>query len=149
MIKVYLSGKIRNISYTDGTDWRNIATEILQTESGGDVETLDPMRNKEFLAGSDAMPRSTEHLYAQPRNVFARDCWDVRQCDIVLADLRTGNGRFTMFEIGMAYGLGKPIVLVSDNPEVDDSICLQFAPAAVFSTLEPALDFILSLANRK
>ncbi len=88
-------------------------------------------------------------MFAQPRNVFARDCWDVQHADIVLADLRAGNGRFTMFEIGMAYGLGIPIVLVSDNPTVDDSVCLQFAPAAVFSELEPALDLILSMCNRK
>lgn len=149
MFYVYLSGKIRNISYGEGTHWRNHATEVLYSESDGLIETLDPMRDKQFLAGSASMPRSTENMYAQPQNVFARDCWDVRQADVVLADLRAGNGRFTMFEIGMAYGLGIPIILVSDNPEVDDSICLQFAPAATFSDIDPALDFILSMCNRK
>lgn len=149
MFYVYLSGKIRNISYEEGTGWRDEATRVLHDESGGLVETLDPMRNKEELEGMTAMPRGTKNMFCQSRNVFARDCWDVRLADIVLVDLRAGNGRFTMFEMGMAYGLETPIILVSDNPAVDDSICLEYSPIAVFSELEPALDLILSMANRK
>ncbi len=149
MYQVYLSGKIRNISYDEGTGWRNVATDVLRSESHGRIEPLDPMRNKEHLVGSAAMPRESAEMFAQARNVFARDCWDVQQADIVLADLRAGNGRFTMFELGMAYGLGIPIILVTDNPEVDDSICLQYAPVAVFSELDPALDLILSMCNCK
>lgn len=145
MVKLYLCGKIRNIDYDTGTQWRDYVTRELRE---GGVETLDPMRNKESLAGAASMPREGDDLFRQPRNVFARDVWDVRQCDILLADLRWGNGRFTMFEIGMAYGLGKPVILVTDNPERDDSICLTFGATAVFDNLNDAIDMILSMANR-
>lgn len=147
MISVYLCGKIRNISYDQGTDWRNVAAMYLEEESDGEVRVLDPMRNKENLAGAEHMPRNTEAMFCQTQNVWARDVWDVRHCDILLADLRWGNGRFTMFEMGMAYALGKPIILVTDDPARDDSICLQYAPAAIFDNLDDALTFILSMGN--
>ena len=148
MFRVYLSGKIRNISYDLGTSWRDEATEYLSQHTFGAVETLDPMRDKETLAGVESMPRSTDDMFCQPRNVFSRDVWDVRLADIVLADLRAGNGRFTMFELGMAFALNIPIILVSDNPEVDDSLPLVHAPAAIFSNPTDALDYIISMVNR-
>lgn len=149
MVKVYLSGKIRNIDYVSGTEWRDHATQILLDESGGKVETLDPMRNKEHLSGLAAIPRESDSIYTKAGNVFTRDVWDVRQCDIVLAVMREEAGRFTMFELGMAYALNKPIILVTDDRKRDDSICLTEGSSAIFDDLYSALDFILSLANCK
>jgi nucleoside 2-deoxyribosyltransferase len=147
MTKVYLSGKIRNIDYLSGTEWRDHATQILLDESGGKVETLDPMRNKGHLAGFTAMPRESDSIYSKADTVFTRDVWDVRQCDIVLVMLQEDAGRFTMFELGMAYALNKPIILVTNDRKRDDSISLTEGSSAIFDDLYSALDFILSLAN--
>lgn len=144
-MRIYLAGKVRNISYEAGTSWRKEATGVLHHYG---IQTLDPMRDKETLEGVEAMPRSTEDMFCQPQNVFARDVFDVRQADVVLVNLNGGNGRFTMFELGMAYALGKPIILVSDDPDRDDSLPLVFAPAVIFHTLDDALEFITSMDGR-
>ena len=78
--------------------------------------------------------------------------WDahyVRKCDILFAFMEAGNpsGFGLMFEIGMAYGLNKTIILVDERSASDAQFGkyfqIAYQPAGnVFHSLQEALLFL-------
>lgn len=95
----YLAGPVTNTAWTKARDWRKLVTEELN-DAG--IEVLDPTRHG--LLTIDAL--ITEFCYN-----------DVKRCDVILVNFldtdRISVG--TLLEVGWAYALGKPIVLMSNQ----------------------------------
>jgi nucleoside 2-deoxyribosyltransferase len=71
---VYLCGPMEFVSETEGKEWRYIA-ELFLNSNG--VNTLNPYRRKHSFEMSEM------------KRIFELDLRDIRECDIVLANLST------------------------------------------------------------
>jgi nucleoside 2-deoxyribosyltransferase len=99
MRKVYLCGSMEFVSEQVGRDWRNTATQILNAHGVG---TLDPYRRKHSFKMEEM------------KRIFELDLRDIRECDIVLANLSTMDtipSHGTAQELFYAhYVLHKPVI---------------------------------------
>lgn len=123
---IYLSGPITGTSYGEAVDWREDVRDKLLPG----IKGLSPMRGKDYLASekriavaySAATPLSTADA------IGMRDFYDCTHADAVLMylplsqkhDAHLSYG--TLIEAGWASAVGIPIILVSDDPEVEHPI---------------------------
>jgi nucleoside 2-deoxyribosyltransferase len=128
------------------------------------------MKQKVFLSGgfkSNWQQRVYDKLdgdfiFFNPRAHSLEDSneytfWDVhfiKQSDIIFAYLEKDNpsGLGLIFEIGVAYGLGKTIILIDEKSSHDDIFkkyfkIVQHASSSVFSTFEEGLKYLESFSK--
>lgn len=118
MNKVYLAGAITGLTYEDGKNWREIAQ--LRFKDRG-IKAYSPLRGKEYLKKYyNPLPAVTTGInnpLSTHKGIVTRDIFDVRTCDAMLVNLlgaeRVSIG--TVAEIGAAYALNKPMVLVMEK----------------------------------
>jgi len=144
MSTVYLAGPIAGCSYDEAMDWRSDAATVLNAYG---IDTLSPMRAKEALR--DVAELSSwdypEHGPLSSGSVYARDLFDVRRSDVLLANL-TGVDRVsigTMFELGYATALTKYIVVVMEPENVHKHIFVSQSAGIIVSTMAEALRSIV------
>jgi nucleoside 2-deoxyribosyltransferase len=126
---VYLAGNNAGASTAEIFSWRDLATKALN-DAG--IDTASPLRGKTWLRDNYAtvpdgditermqlldVPEIDVLLTATPQAIYARDMADVRACDAVLTCIDY-HGFGTPYELGVAAVLGKPIVLVTQNPAI-------------------------------
>jgi nucleoside 2-deoxyribosyltransferase len=128
---VYLCGSMEFVSETEGKEWRSIAERILNQN---DVLTLNPYR------------RAHSFKAEEMKRIFELDLRDIRECDIVLANMSTMDkipSHGTAQEMFYAhYVLKKPVIafrpkLVRLHP------FLESTSTEWVSTVEDACDLIL------
>lgn len=153
--KVYLAGPIEGESYEGATGWRDEAAGVLRERSRSLVQGYSPMRSKGYLSAettvgfrADGSPASYTQALSTSKGITCRDSFDVRTSDVVLVNAlplpHASTG--TTLEIGMAYALAKPVVLVAepDHPlalhPMSSEMCQFIVP-----TLEEGLDTVLAL----
>lgn len=120
MFKVYLAGPIRGLSYIEATQWRwHVSCMLLP-----DITTYSPMRGKEALEGSGCLDERdliTDDPTFTPKGIVGRDYNDVRNCDLLFANLLDAKYSIgTISEIAAAHILNKPIVLVMEQGNIHD-----------------------------
>ena len=151
---VYLAGGIAGLSGVDAVLWRRVARSRL-FEVG--IETLDPMRAKEALAGqrtisADFNDYSNRGAFFTAKGIMARDFNDVRRCDALLVNLLglTKPSMGTIMELAWAYALQKPAVVAiekSGNPHDNHPMIHEAMPFRV-ETLDEAIDAVAVILNR-
>lgn len=145
--KVYLAGPIARLTYAGATAWRRAAAVGLAP-----AECLDPMRDKESLAGSGD-PLGVQYLGRSPlldaQTIVSRDYHDVRRSDVVLMHLpfpSTG----TLVELGWAVAMQKPVVLWLPE-DVPSALRLhpfvQCLPWSTVRTIHEAVAVVRSFLN--
>lgn len=121
---VYLAGPIGGLTYEGACEWRRAAQDVLAKEGIG---VLSPMRFKGFLVNEGVL-KSEEgfhnHALASSRGIFRRDTSDVRKSDVLLVNFLPNEERQekslgTAMEIMLAYELGKDVVLVSREDDIN------------------------------
>ena len=138
---VYLCGAITGLTYGEACGWRDHATKEL-LDLGYDV--FSPMREKLQLSkrfDTLAIPH-TDAIFQDP---FERDILDVRRSDFIIANMwrvNPMNGSVgTYVELGVAFGLGKYVIVV--NPEGDDLHPFITGPAnVVVPTIDDAINLM-------
>lgn len=146
MSKVYLAGPIRGLSYDDTTRWR----EYMQCMLLPDITTYSPMRGKEALSGSSCLDERdliTNDPTFTPKGIVGRDYNDVRNCDLLLANL-LGAKRYsigTISEIAAAHVLNKPIILVMEEGNIHDHPFVTEPAMYWVNDLDTAMDLIIGV----
>lgn len=141
--RIYLCGPISGASYQGATSWRESTKAYLQNCG---FEAYSPMRGKEYLSTQQSIPalQQDAHKLAQNQAINARDSWDVRRCDILLANLedaqRVSIG--SLMEIADAWNQGKYIVLVMKPGDIHDHPFVRARASIVFEFLDEAVDYI-------
>ena len=113
---VYLSGPITGLTYEDARNgWRfNFAAQLKHG-----ITVLSPMRHEGHLAELQGELDQTypEHPFSTGKMLVAKDKLDIERCEVMVVNLlgakKVSIG--TVMEIGMAYQLGKTIVLVMED----------------------------------
>ncbi|RMF57069.1 MAG: hypothetical protein D6746_11610 [Bacteroidetes bacterium] len=145
---VYLCGPIAGLTYDQARHgWRRNIARMLSP----DVAVLSPMRQEGHLAelGDAALPTfaPNDRAIATQRAIVAKDLLDIRRCDLVLANFK---GALTVsigsvFELGYARAMRKPVVLVMDSPNPHEHLFIKECADVSTDSLEHAAHIIRSL----
>lgn len=142
---VYLAGPILHCNAEQANDWRRSAANILIDNN---ITGISPLRC-EPLHGETYELQSADPMYGTPRAIQAKNLFDVQQCDITLAYMPHLEGiapsKGTICEISWAYAFNKPIILVSDSPEVIEHPVIQAQVPWILPTLEDGLEMCIGL----
>jgi len=134
-MKVYLSGGIGGLTFEEANKWRSEATEQLR-EFG--IQVLNPLRGRMFEA------EVIDNADFNPNELVHRDLRDMRQCDLVLARLDVPSIGTTM-EIWHTYFVEhKPVILVSNNRNIQNHPWIQVACTKVFDKQDKAIEYIVT-----
>ena len=115
---VYLAGPITGLSFGQATDWRLDARQALKKMSNGQIESLDPMRHKDYLADETTLGDTyDERIMSSQRGIYGRDRFDCMRSDLLLVNMlgaqRVSIG--TCMEIAWASSKNTPVVLVMEE----------------------------------
>ena len=118
MIYVYMAGPITGCTSGEANDWR----EALELALPQGIVGVSPLRCEPII-GERYEPTYDDNLFGNPQVIGAKNKEDVRRCDITVAyqpysgvDSLISVG--TQQEIGWAVGMGKPVILITDNAYV-------------------------------
>jgi hypothetical protein len=125
MITVYLCGSIGTVNIEEHLSWRERVSGACDVANSDCAPTnltflvRDPLRYQNPASFTDG----GLHDAKVPDSFFvAMDVADVRRADVLFVVFwkqeRQSVGTF--MEMGMAAGLGKPMILVTDDPQVAD-----------------------------
>jgi nucleoside 2-deoxyribosyltransferase len=148
--KAYLAGPITGLTFGECTDWREYTKKELDKAG---IIGVSPMRAKEYLVSVGKITALCDH-YDNPlssnKGIVTRDRFDVRTCDVVLANFlgakKSSPG--TPIEFGWADAFDVPVVMVMEkegNP-FDHAMMDAIAGYRV-ETLDHAIDLIKAIFN--
>jgi nucleoside 2-deoxyribosyltransferase len=131
-IHVYLAGPITGCTNEAANDWRRVMTSRLlmsasdQDDGTSHIVGVSPLRCEPII-GELYEPEYDDNQFGNPQVIAAKNKEDVRRCDITFAYLPPNNPASvgTLQEIGWASGMGKPIILVTDNEYVRQNAVIQ------------------------
>ncbi len=118
---VYLAGPIGGCSAVEANDWRTHCMDFLDDYN---ITAVSPLRCEPIIGQRyDISGNSNDPKVGSARAIGSKNIFDVRHCDMTLVYLpRELNERKpsygTIIELGWAHMLGKPTVVVSDDPAV-------------------------------
>jgi len=133
--KDYLRDMYGNKKLTKGT-----ATGYAQHGSGG-VATLDNLTEAELDKAYEQFPMSGE------QGIFGRDTFDVRHCDVILANL-AGASKVsigTVMEVQRGYDLDRFVVVVIEPGDLHDHPFVRRSASLVVTNLEDAFTSIAAM----
>jgi len=130
--RVYTAGYMAGIG-SDRFDWRKELESLVLA-----VEWLHPG------VPSGAIPGK-----GNPDIYFARDVALIRHCDVVFAylDLDVARCLGATAEMGIAYALGKPIIMVDKSPDNDSLDFNRKMSTSVWRTLDDAANVLQFIAR--
>lgn len=147
-MRVYLAGPITGLSYGEAVDWREEWAAWL-TKLGHTPVT--PMRGKAYLSRMRKLrPEGYEEfITSSAKGIYSRDCFDVAQCDVLLArflgaeEVSIG----TVMEIQRAHDYGKYILAIMEKDNPHRHAFVEQACSLVTETDEEALDILAVLGE--
>ena len=144
MVNVYTAGYMAGEG-SDRFDWRKKAASLLsmqrqvfEDDRTNPVQWLNPGVPKGDIPGS-----------GNPAIYTPRDVLMIRKADILLAyiDLKVAKCLGAVWEMGMAYGMGKPVIMVDMSPEVDSLDLQRSTATAVWPSLEEGVKALAFVAE--
>ena len=143
MLKVYLAKPMKGHSYEWVKTYIDAITSLLQ---GVGYFIHHPLVGKDKLSfetnfkatGYDEFPTCTDNAIA------SKDCWGVRNSDIVFADLSNVKeiSIGCMFEIAWAQILGKLIIVVMEKGNVHEHAIVNHAISIRFYNIDDAVEYL-------
>lgn len=140
---MYLAGPITGLTFVEAAAWRDRATFLLGVE---DVDTLDPLRGKEHLAGTGPLPND----FDGGLEAVAQDLDDVHRSDVVLANFEgcRSISAGTMAELGYAKATQAQVVSVVPRGNPHDHIFVKYISSRVVETLDDGIQAVLEVLGR-
>lgn len=140
---VYLAGPIAGCDPPEAEDWRD---DMVSALGAAHITGISPLRC-EPLIGETYEASYDDVRFGTPKAISSKNWFDTMHCDMVLAylpkelnDRRPSIG--TMFEIGWATGVHKPVVLVTDDEYYANHPLIKHNVSWVVDNFDDALDII-------
>lgn len=143
---VYLAGPIAGCNLAEANDWRDEFRERLRECN---IKGISPLRC-EPLIGERYELGYMDPRFGTAKAIASKNVFDVRSCDLTLAylpkalnDRRPSYG--TVIEIAWAHMLGKPTILVTDDPYLQKHPVIQACAGWTLDNLDDAFDVIAGI----
>lgn len=143
---IYLAGPITGLTYEGCTGWRDFIIKSLPPNIVG----VSPMRMKENLVNEiDIADNYKDHVLSNERAISCRDHYDVRRCDVILANFlgATKVSIGTVLEIGHARAYDKPIIVAMKDDNIHQHAMIRGYAGFLVSSLEDAILAIRGLCS--
>jgi nucleoside 2-deoxyribosyltransferase len=120
---IYLAGPITGLTWAEATEWRVEAAERFKDASSGKKHnyiTLSPLRGKEYLKEETDIKHSyDDHQLSSAKMINSRDMFDVRRSSLLIVNLKNAKkvSIGTILEVGAAFILNKPIIVIMEPDE--------------------------------
>lgn len=150
MKTVYLAGPIMGRTDSEANNWRRGVADALYDHG---ILGISPLRCEPLKDGRETYQMEyADPLFGTARAISSKNVYDVRTCDLTLAYLPKAKpgGRQsygTMQELAMAYILGKPTIVVTDDLYVWEHPVINCTAGWMVSTLTQAEDIIIGLLS--
>lgn len=143
---VYLAGPITGCTDYEANDWRGMVAADL---SAYDIIGISPLRC-EPLRGERYQLNYADPKFGTPQAIGSKNVFDVQRCDMVLAYLpKPEEGRRqsygTLGEVAWARMLNKPVVIISDDPDIIGHPVYVECAGWIVPRLEDAVDIIVGV----
>lgn len=143
---VYLAGPILGCDKGTANDWRYKVADALR---GHDIIGISPLRC-EPLIGAKYTAQYADPKFGTARAIGHKNLHDLRVCDLTFAFMpKPPAGGIhsvgTILEIGGAHLIGKPVVLVTDDPFLNDHPVMTTFTGWTLPTLEDGIDVCIGL----
>lgn len=143
---VYLAGPILGCNGAEANDWRTYVADKLKDHN---IVGISPLRC-EPLVGERYGIGTPDPRFGTPRAIAAKNKFDVRECDIILAYLpaaRPGNipSLGTLGEVFWGDAFNKQVILVSDDAFVNNHPVVDSAVDWKLETLDEAIDVLIGV----
>lgn len=140
---VYLAGPIAGCDEAEAKDWRAFASSMFLPGIVG----VSPLRCEPAVSGNYAQAYPEDRKFGSNRVIAAKNMIDTKAAAFVLAYLpKPEPGRRysfgTIIEIAWAKALGVPVILVSDDPALNEHPLVDFCCDWKLPTLEDAAEVI-------
>ncbi|MDR3562032.1 MAG: nucleoside 2-deoxyribosyltransferase [Negativicutes bacterium] len=148
---VYLAGPILDCGKHEANNWRRDVDKQLSLYSGSAVAGISPLRCEPLVGDTYGLSHE-DKKFGTARAIQAKNFFDVNTCDLVLAYLPTPpEGRHqsygTICEIAWAHALGKPVILVSDDPGIVNHPVINASCNWVLDSLDEAVDVCVGILS--
>ncbi len=149
---VYLAGPITGCTKTETNDWR---IDFAKKLAFHNIRGVSPLRCEPLIGERYSLDNPCPK-FGTAKAIGAKNLFDVRACDLTLAYLpqrgeKVGKWRDTVQSYGTigelagAHFIGKPTILVTDDPYVAAHSVLMAFSGWVLPTLDDALEVIVGL----
>lgn len=143
---VYLAGPILGCNGAEANDWRKYVADKLADHN---IIGISPLRC-EPLVGERYGVGHNDPRFGTARAIAAKNKFDVQACDITLAYLPKERptpipSLGTMGEIFWADAYDKRVILVSDDPFVNEHPVVDSAVDWKLDTLDDAIDVLIGV----
>ena len=129
--------------------WRKYAIEKFKDVSHNNIyQALSPLRGKEYLSEEIAIKDSYEqHQISTPKMINSRDMFDVRRSDLLIVNLKHAKRVTigTMLEVGAAYILNKPIIVIMEPDNIHKHAMLGEQATVIVDDIDTAIYFALQI----
>lgn len=147
MRTVYLAGPILGTTELEAKNWRNaVAAELVHHGIRG----ISPLRCEPIVGEVYGTGNNADPMFGTARAIASKNFFDVQQCDITFAYLpksleKKSVSIGTVLEIGWAYALRKPVVLVTDDPYLATHPVLNSCAAWLVPTLDQGIELVVGI----
>ncbi len=148
---IYLAGPITGLTWPEATEWRVEAHNRFadaSMSSNNKYICLSPLRGKEYLKDETDIKHSyDEHQLSSAKMINSRDMFDVKRSNLLIVNLKNAKrvSIGTVLEIGAAFILGKPIIVIMEPDNVHKHSMLSEQATAIVDDLDAAIYFALQI----
>lgn len=137
---IYLAGPITGRNEDEANDWRKEVTHLLKMYS---ITGISPLRC-EPIQGDRYLANTPDPRFGTVRAISSKNVFDVQQCDLTLAYMpKEFNPSYgTVIELAWAYDMGKPTILVTDDPKLKEHPVINVCARWLLDDLDAAIDVI-------
>lgn len=142
----YLAGPIIGHTEDDANGWRD---DVIHLLSPHNIRGISPLRC-EPPCGERYTSQYPDQRFGTARAISSKNVFDVRTCDMLLAyaplkftQVKPIYG--TLCELAWAHLLGKPTVLVTDDPYIREHPLINACAGWMLETVEQGVEVILGV----
>lgn len=140
---VYLAGPIAGCTESEANDWRDMIFDQLQDVGIIGVSPLrcEPIHGPLYGTGYP------DERFGTARAIASKNLLDVTRCDLTVCYFPSNKvlSKGTLIELAWAHALGKPTILVTEDPSLIEHPVVQANASWVVPTLEDAVDIIVGV----
>lgn len=147
MRTVYLAGPILGTTEAEAKDWRNTVASKLYCHN---IRGISPLRCEPIVGEVYGTGNNADPLFGTARAISSKNFFDVQACDMTFAYMpkhleKQSVSIGTILEIGWAYALRRPVVLVTDDPYLMQHPVLNSCAAWLVPTLDDGIELAVGI----